>query len=612
MLQRMAYRNIKRWFVGDPLTTEMMAHERIPKWKALAVLSSDALSSVAYATEEVLIPLALFATTAVAWSMPIALSIGILLFIVTVSYRQTIDAYPSGGGAYTVARDNLGVNAGLVAGAALLIDYVLTVAVSVAAGIESIASAFPILYSHKVALGLICILAIMLMNLRGVRESANVFAIPTYLFIVSFIIMIGVGFWKVATGAAIQAAPIIHETYPAIPLFLLLRAFSSGCVALTGIEAISNGIPIFREPSQRNAKITMAWMSFVLGSFFLCITLLSHLYGIVPKEGETAVSLLARQVFGESLFYYAIPAATTLILILAANTSYADFPRLSSLLAKDKFLPRQLSSLGDRLVFSNGIVGLSLAAGALIVIFGGDTHSLIPLYAVGVFLSFTLSQAGMIRHHLRIKEPGWRKALVFNAVGAVTTAGVLLVIGITKFIHGAWVVVLLIPTFVYIFRQIHAHYAYANERLVRPAGPPIQPKALKHTAIVPLSGIHNGVINAISYALSISKDVRAVYVEFSPESAEKLKKEWAETVPDVPLVVLKSPYRSVIAPIVKYIYRVERETEDDVVTVIIPEFVTNKWYHQLLHNQTAIVLNFALRGRKDVVVTSVRYHLDAD
>lgn len=606
----MAFKNIKRFFVGDPLSNEMLTHERIPKWKALAVLSSDALSSVAYATEEVLIPLALFATAAVAWSMPIAIAIGVLLFVVTVSYRQTIDAYPNGGGAYTVAKDNLGVNAGLVAGAALLIDYVLTVSVSVAAGVENIASAFPILLPHKVGLGLFCILVIMLMNLRGVRESANVFAIPTYLFIGSFIVMIIVGFWKLTTGAAVQVAPIVHEVYPALPLFLLLRAFSSGCVALTGIEAISNGIPIFKDPSQRNAKITMAWMAFILGSFFLGITLLSHLYGIIPKEGETAVSLLARQIFGDGFFYYVIPTATTLILILAANTSYADFPRLSSLLAKDKFLPRQLASLGDRLVFSNGIVGLSIAAALLIFIFQGDTHSLIPLYAVGVFLSFTLSQSGMIVHHFRYREEGWQRALLFNAVGVLTTAGVLLVIGATKFTHGAWVVILLIPTFVFFFKQIHKHYVYANEKLVRPAGPPLQAKALKHIAIVPVSGIHNGVISAVSYALSISKDVRAVYVEFNSESAEKLKKEWAETIPSVPLVILKSPYRSVISPLVKYIYRVEREMDDDIVTVIIPEFITTRWYHQLLHNQTALVLNLALRGRKDVVVTSVRYHLD--
>ena len=607
----MALRNLKKLIVGSPLSTEMMHNERILKWKALAVLSSDALSSVAYATEEVLIPLAVFATAAVAWSIPIAVGIAFLLLVVTISYRQTIDAYPNGGGAYTVARENLGVNAGLVAAAALLIDYILTVAVSVSAGIENIASAFPALLPHKVALDVFCILVIMIMNLRGVRESANVFALPTYLFIFSFVAMIAVGFWNFATGNVIPVSPILHETYPAIPLFLLLRAFSSGCVALTGIEAISNGIPIFCEPAQKNAKTTMAWMSFILGAFFLAITLLSHLYGIIPQEGETAVSLLAHKVFGESWFYYVIPTTTTLILILAANTSYADFPRLSSLLAKDRFLPRQLASLGDRLVFSNGIAGLSFAAIFLIVVFGGDTHNLIPLYAVGVFLSFTLSQFGMVRHHLRDREPGWRKSLVFNSVGAFTTLMVLLIIGTTKFMHGAWFVVLLIPVFVMIFKKIHNHYEYAARRLTRPDGAAIsQAKPLKHTAIVPISGVHQGVIDALSYGLSISKDVRACYVELDPEATARIQAEWKDVAPQIPLVVLKSPYRSVISPVLKYVVRVEREMSDDIVTVIIPEFVTTKWYHQLLHNQTAIVLSLALRTRRKVVVTTVRYHLD--
>lgn len=604
-------KRLKRFFVGDPLSTEMMHSERIPKWKALAVLSSDALSSVAYATEEVLIPLSIFATAAVAWSIPIALAIAVLLLVVTISYRQTIDAYPNGGGAYTVAKENLGINAGLIAGAALLIDYILTVAVSVSAGIENFASAFPALLPHKAMLDIAVIFIIMLFNLRGVRESANVFALPTYLFLFSFFVMIGTGIWRAMTGDLPMAAPVIHEAYPAIPLFLLLRAFSSGCSALTGIEAISNGIPIFKEPAQHNAKVTMAWMSFLLGALFLSVTLLAHIFGIIPKEGETAVSLLARQIFGDSWFYYLVQASTTLILILAANTSYADFPRLSSLLARDRYLPRQLASLGDRLVFSNGIVGLSLAAILLIILFQGDTHNLIPLYAVGVFLSFTLSQLGMVVHHLRDREPNWKKSLIFNALGAITTAVVLLVIGVTKFIHGAWVVVLLIPIFVFIFKQIHKHYVYAAKKLSRPKGLAVsQARALHHTAIVPISGVHQGVIDALSYALSISKDVRACYVELNPEQTGRLQQEWNESAPMVPLVVLKSPYRSVIAPIVDYIDSVECQSESDVVTVIIPEFITTKWYHQLLHNQTALVLSLALRGRKGVVVTSVRYLLD--
>ncbi len=609
----MSLRKLKKVFVGTPIASEMQHNERIPKWKALAVLSSDALSSVAYAMEEVLIPLAMVGAAAVSWSLPIAVAIAILLIVITISYRQTIDAYPGGGGAYTVARENIGVNAGLVAGAALLIDYILTVSVSVSAGIENIASAYPQLLPHKVAIDVAMILIIMLFNLRGVRESANVFALPTYLFIFSFITMIAVGAWKYMTGDIPAAPPLIPQTYAVVPIFILLKAFSSGCSALTGIEAISNGIPIFKEPGQRNAKITMAWMSFILGALFLAITVLAHFYGIVPKEGETAVSLLAHAIFGDQAFYYVVQVSTTLILILAANTSYADFPRLSSLLAKDRYLPRQLASLGDRLVFSNGIVGLSVVSIILVVIFRGDTHNLIPLYAIGVFLSFTLSQSGMVIHHLKFKELHWRKALVFNALGALTTALVLVVIGISKFWNGAWLVILLIPCFVFIFRQIHEHYVSTQlklQGLSTGVGAPTV-RALKHTAVVPISGLHQGVVDALRYAMSISSDVRAVYIEINPDSTEALKKEWLALVPDLNLVILKSPFRSVIGPFVDYVDQVERDTSDEVVTVIIPEYVTSKWYHQLLHNQTAILLYAALRSRRDIIVTSVRYFLDS-
>jgi amino acid transporter len=589
----------------------MLAQERIPKWKALAVLSSDALSSVAYATEEVLIPLSLFAVAAVAWSMPIAIAVGVLLLVLTISYRQTIDAYPNGGGAYTVSRENLGINAGLMAGAALLIDYVLTVAVSVSAGIENIVSAFPSLASYKVLLDILVIIVIMFLNLRGIRESATVFAFPTYFFVFSFVVMLASGAWNIATGALPTAAPIVHEVYPAIPLFLLLRAFSSGCSALTGIEAISNGIPLFRDPPQKNAKTTMAWMAFLLGFLFIGTTLLTHLYGVIPHHGETSISILARGVFGDSFMYYVVQLSTMMILLLAANTAYAGFPMLASLLAKDRYLPRQLASLGDRLVFSNAIAGLSLAAMFLVVVFGGRTHNLMPLYAVGVFLSFTLSQAGMVMHHLRDREVGWKKSLFFNFTGALTTGVVLLVLGISKFYDGAWVVILAIPAFIFVFKQIHIHYVDAAQKLACPKGAAVRAaRALKHTAIVPVSGIHQGVIDALSYGLSIAKDVRAVYVEIQPEATERLKKEWAEAAPLVPLVVLKSPFRSVISPVVDYIKTVEREAGDEIVTVIIPEFVTSRWYHQILHNQTAIILSLALRVRRNVVVTAVRYHLD--
>jgi amino acid transporter len=601
---------IKRFFVGDPLASEMMQHERITKWKALAVLSSDALSSVAYATEEVLIPLAMFSAAAVSWSLPIAGAIGFLLIVITISYQQTIDAYPGGGGAYTVAKENLGQMAGLVAGASLLIDYILTVSVSVAAGVENVISALPALGEHKEMICIVIILVIMLFNLRGVRESANIFALPTYMFIFSFLILIVFSAYRFMTGQVVAIAPIAQESYPAIPIFLILRAFASGCSALTGIEAISNGIPIFKEPAQRNAKITMIWMSTILGVLFLSMTVLCRVYGIIPKEGETAVSLLSHAVFGENIMYYIVQASTALILVLAANTSYADFPRLSSLLAKDRFLPRQLASLGDRLVFSNGIVGLSFAAILLIIVFRGDTHHLIPLYAVGVFLSFTLSQSGMVVHHLKLREPGWKKSLAFNALGALTTLIVVSVIAITKFIHGAWVVILLIPFLVIIFEQIHAHYtATARKLAYASVHGPHRAKAFRHTAIVPISGIHPGVLDAISYALSISSDVRACTVDSGTEISKNMRNEWERVAPGVPLVILPSPYRSVIRPILDYVDKVEHEMQGDMVTVIIPEFVTSRWYHKFLHNQTALVLYAALRFRKGIVVTSVRYYV---
>lgn len=600
---------IKRFVVGDPLASEMIQHEQLTKFKALAVLSSDALSSVAYATQEILIPLAAFSAAAVSWSIPIGIAIIMLLFIITISYQQTIDAYPNGGGAYTVAKENLGQTAGLIAGASLLIDYILTVAVSVASGVENIASAAPELMPHKELIGVFVILVIMLFNLRGLRESANVFALPTYFFILSFVVLIGAAVWHFVAGDAVPVAPIISESYTSIPLFLLLRAFSSGCSALTGIEAISNGIPIFRSPSQHNAKVTMIWMSVILGSLFMGITLLCHMYGVIPSETETGISLLSHKVFENGPMYYVVQATTALILVLAANTSYADFPRLSSLLAKDRYLPRQLASLGDRLVFSNGIVGLSLAAIFLLMLFRGDTHNLIPLYAIGVFLSFTLSQGGMVMHHLKIREPGWRKALVFNALGAFTTLLVLAVQAFSKFADGAWMVIILVPMLVLLFREIHKHYVDTARKLaVASLHGPHQAKAFKHTALVPISGIHPGVLDALSYALSISSDVRACTVNVG-EATKRMQEEWERVAPGVPLIILPSPYRSVIRPILNYIDKVESEMKGDMVTVIIPEFVTSRWYHKFLHNQTALVLYAYLRGRKSVVVTSVRYYV---
>jgi amino acid transporter len=601
---------LKRLLVGEPLSNLHAAEERIPKWKALSTLSSDALSSVTYATDAILIALAAFSANALAWSGPIAIGIVVLLAIITASYRQTIDAYPNGGGAYTVARENLGKYPGLVAGASLLIDYALTVAVSVSAGVENLTSAFPNLHEYTISICFLVIILITIMNLRGIRESATIFSFPTYFFIFSILALIATGLWKSWHGEVQAAAPIVHAMYPAVPMILILRAFASGCAALAGVEAISNGIPIFREPSPQNAKITLVWMAVILGTLFLGITGLAHILQIVPHNNETLISLLGRSVFGDSLFYYFLQGSTAMILFLAANTSYSGFPRLASLLAKDRYLPRQLASQGDRLVFSNGVMGLSIIAGCLIWLFHAETIHLLPLYAVGVFLSFTLSQLGMVVHHKKSRHKGWRGSLLINATGAVVTFIVLMDIAVTKFLHGAWIVVLAIPVFILLFRKIYDHYLDVGRELnLMGTEAPAKFRKVKHTVVIPVSGIHRGVLDAVEYAQSISEDVRACYVDLNTQATERMESEWKRWVPGVPFVVLKSPYRSVVEPLIRYIDDVEQICHDDLVTVVIPEFVTTKWWHRLLHNHTAIFIRAALAFRKGKVVTSVRYHL---
>ncbi len=607
----MLFTRIKRLVLGQPLTNVHLHHEKIPNWKALSTLSSDALSSVAYATEAIFFVLLAASTAAVTWALPISLAIVALLAIITLSYRQTIEAYPQGGGAYIVAKENIGTYSGLVAGAALLIDYVLTVAVSVSAGVENIASAFPFFLEHRVLTAFIVIALIMTMNLRGIKDSATAFALPTYFFIVTIFILIGAGLYRYfIEGVIPQQAPLTQLSLAPVAPILILRAFASGCSALTGVEAISDGVPLFRDPASKNARTTLTWMAVILGSMFLGITLIAHLMGVVLHEKETLISVLGKTIFGEGLMYYALQVATALILFLAANTAYADFPRLSSILAKDRYLPRQLASLGDRLVFSNGIMGLSLAAGFLIYVFNGETLHLIPLYAVGVFLSFTLSQSGMVARHFKLRRPGWVQGAFINALGAFVTSIVLIDLTFTKFMHGAWMVVIMIPMLVLVFTRIHRHYVQVGKELTiigeRPEG---GLKPIKHTVIIPISGIHRGVLTALRYALTISDDVRACYVELDSEATKRFKDEWEKWAPNIPLVVLSSPYRSVIQPLIKYIDDVEQITHDDMVTVVVPEFVTAKYWHQLLHNQTALFIKAALTFKKNKVVTSVRYHL---
>lgn len=609
------YSGLKRVLIGESLPTSAHAEERLSNAAALAVLSSDALSSVAYATEEILLVLVAAGTAALSWSLPISIAIIALLVIVILSYRQTIRAYPQGGGSYIVARDNLGLYPGLVAGASLMIDYILTVTVSISAGTAALTSAIPLLKPYTVELCLLFIFLLMVANLRGVKESGQLFMIPTYTFIVCIFVLIGIGYYRQAV------APVAH-IYPEVPvtesvsLFFILRAFSAGCTALTGVEAISDGVLAFKQPEWKNARLTLLWMGVILGTMFIGITELAYTYHIVPEEGQTLVSQLGREILGEGPFYYFIQVATLLVLLLAANTSFADFPRLCYFLARDGFLPRQLAILGDRLVYSNGIIFLSVASAILVVIFKGEVNAIIPLYAVGVFTSFTLSQAGMVRRWLNEKTSGWQASALMNALGAIATLVVLGVIVSTKFLLGAWLVVVAIPVVVYLFLSINSHYKYVAERLSiqeiaprsyvpRPIG-----EVVTHPAIVVIGQLHRGTIEALAYARSIADEIVAVHVDIGSTNREKLQQRWQELEADIPLVIVDSPYRSVSRPIVKFVEEFEARHPGALSTVIIPAFVTRNWWESLLHNQTTLFLKVALRAKKtNRVVTTVRYYL---
>jgi amino acid transporter len=616
---------VKRLLVGRALRTEQASHERLTKKTALAVFSSDALSSTAYATEEILLVLAVAAAAtsgaSFTYVVPVSIAIAVLLGIVATSYRQTIHAYPSGGGAYIVAKENLGTTPGLIAAASLLVDYVLTVSVSIAAGVAAITSAvqgtnYAWLDEHKVILCLVFIAFIATANLRGVRESGALFATPTYVFVISFLLMIAFGLFHYFTYGGAAAVPATAELKTAegyslqpLTLFLLLGAFSNGCAALTGIEAISNGVQAFKKPEAQNAATTLIWMALLLTTMFLGTSVMAYLYQVHPKASETVISQFARIIFTGPLgwFYYVIQAATAAILVLAANTAFADFPRLSSLLARDRFLPRQFANRGDRLVFSNGIVILSIFSGLLVIAFGGDTSRLIPLYAVGVFLSFTLSQSGMVVHWL--KEKAGKKSLVINGVGALATFIVLCVFIATKFIHGAWIVVVVVPLLVWFFKAIHKHYLMVAQQLSTEGLQPLP--TVKHTVIVPISGLHRGVVHALRYARSIATDkVQAVYVDFEEEATATLKDKWERWGAGVQLVVLRSPYRELTRPLLRHINRVARENGDEIITVVVPEFIPAKWWQHFLHNQSSLLLKGALLFKKGVIVTSVPYHLE--
>ena len=602
---------IKRLVVGEPIPSHLAHHERLSRFTGLAILSSDPLSSVAYATEEILRVLILVGAAALTTATPIAAVIAAILAIVVFSYRQTIHAYPSGGGAYIVAKDNLGELPALVAAAALLIDYVLTVAVSIAAGVAAITSAFPQWHVNRTEMALGFVVVLMLGNLRGIRESGRIFAVPTYFFVVSLLTMILAGAWRVATGG-IEPVEVTNAIPPgghSLTLFLLLTAFSNGCTAMTGVEAVSNGVPAFKPPESRNAAATMLMMAVLSITMFLGITLLAQAYHVVPSGQETVVSQIARGVFGgRGIPYYLVQIATMLILVLAANTAYADFPRLASILARDRYLPRQLMNQGDRLAFSNGIVGLSLFAGTLLVAYGGDTHSLIPLYMIGVFVSFTASQAGMVVHWRRAGGPRWRTNAMINGFGALVTGIVLLVVAVTKAEEGAWIIILLIPVHVLAFRATRHHYDEVAVQLSLD-GWKGKAKRRDNIVLVPISGVHRAVVQAIEYAKTLSPDVRAVYVHMDSQATEDLRQDWNRWGQGVRLVVLDSPFRSLMEPFLEYIEQVDRERPDDFLTVVLPEFVPAKWWHHLFHNQRALLIKGALLFKPNVVVTSVPFHL---
>lgn len=606
------FESFKRVVVGRRIASYHADHHRFGLFGGLAVLSSDALSSVAYASEEVLRVLMVGGITALSLAQPISFLIATLLLIVVFSYRKTINAYPGGGGAYIVARDNLGPHFGLAAAAALLIDYTLTVAVSIAAGVSAMTSAIPSLHVSRVALSLGFIAMLMFGNLRGLKESTKLFGIPVYGFVGVMFALIVVGAIQVLGGVAEPIEPV--DPLPtlgagSITLFVLLSAFANGCTAMTGVEAVSDGVPAFKAPSAQTATRTLGLMAVLAIGMFMGISFLAHAYQVVPSETETVVSQLARGVFGgRNAFYYSVQAATMLILVLAANTAFADFPRLASIVARDRYMPRQFMNLGDKLAFSNGIVALSVAAGLLCAVFGGDPHALIPLYMIGVFLSFTLSQTGMFLRARRLREPGWKVSAAISGIGAFVTFIVLLVVAITKGRDGAWIVVVLIPLLTMLFKATRAHYDSVAQQLSL-SGMSVDTTPHGHIVIVPIGGVQRAVLEALRYASSLAKDVRAVYVNVNPASLDALKRDWPQWGSHVKLVVLQSPYRSMTEPLLDYIDRMEKEHPDDYVTVVLPEFVVKHWWHHLLHNQSALTLKAALLFRPRVVTTSVPFHL---
>jgi len=591
--------HIREWLIGPPLPTTRLGEERLNKIRALAAFSPDALSSIAYANQEIFLGLVVMGAAGLRYSWPIGVVIAALLAIVALSYSQTIQAYPGGGGSYTVARENLGTWFALIAAAALRLDYVLTAAVSLTAGVAAISSAFPDLWPYRIELALFFLVLITVANLRGLRESGTLMAIPVYLFLGSYLFMLVYGAIKALLGdpgSFTETAPPARE---AVSTLLILHTFASGCTALTGVEAISNGVPAFRPPESRNANQTLLVMAVLMAILFTGSIGLTQYFAVVALPDETILSALARRVLGSGAAYVMVQVSTLLILVVAANTSFAGFPRLASILAQDGYAPRQLSFLGDRLVFSNGMLVLSALTGVLIVAFNGDSHALIPLFAVGVFMAFTLSQAGMVVHWIRLRVSHWAIKALINGAGAAATSITLFVVGISKFLDGAWIVIVLIPLLILVFRAVKRHYQEVSKELTLRGLPPELRPMPAPRVVLPVSGMHRGIIEALRYARSISDRVTAVYVEINPGDAEHIRHDWELWGQDVPLVVVPSPYRSIIGPILEFLDQTDREHNDgQLATVLLPEFVPARWWQNLLHNQTAWALKLALLYRR--------------
>ncbi len=625
-------KTFRSWLIGRPLSTADAPHQTIGKLIGLAVFASDALSSTAYATQEILGVIAAAGTMAYGYLFPISIAIVILLAIVTISYEQTIHAYPGGGGAYIVARDNLGELPAQTAGAALLTDYILTVSVSVSAGVAQIVSAYPNLFPYRVLIAVIAVFLIMLINLRGVKESGAAFAIPTYFFVVMMIFTVGFGIFRYFTsslGMLINPPHFeVHDVISMITPFILLHAFANGTTALTGVEAISNGITAFKEPRSKNAGITLIWMSLILGTLFLGLSFLTGKVQAVFSEQETIISQLARTIYGgRGILYLMLISGTTVILIMAANTAFADFPRLGALHAGDGFLPRQLTYRGSRLVYSRGIVSLAIIASLLIILFKASVTRLIPLYAIGVFLSFTLSQAGMARRWWKIGrlkqgeeiiepgstlryESGWQYRMIINGFGAICTAIVMVVFAVTKFADGAWVVLVLTPILVTIFFSIHHHYKRIAKKLSLDNFGAIAPHKLRHRVIMPVSGVHQGTLAALHYARALSDDITAIHVSIEPAESEKIRKKWETWGEGVRLVVLNSPYRLLLEPLLEYITDIARQRQPgETITIVMPEFVSKSWLAIPLHMNTAQLLRSQLKRQHGIVIIDVPYHV---